>query len=202
MSLIKIITRLGFLISVILLCCFYIFVKQVFPDRPPKVYPSHVHVNLYLDRDFTPEEDELIIAATLNWTNRTHHIVEYDVVKLPTEDYINPENSIIITKLTPDAPRIMYMDQTGSRTLGYFEPNDGPIPYIALVSERLEGDVDFNEVILHELGHSLGLKHITGEEGWNTLMYPYTELGADDITQTDLEQFCKLYHCNAEDLKN
>jgi predicted Zn-dependent protease len=77
----------------------------------------------------------------------------------------------------------------------------GAIPYIGIVRSRIE-DYEFKEVMMHELGHVLGLKHNLGDDGTGTLMYPDVNLGSDTITDTDLKNFCKLYGCDVSKLHN
>lgn len=202
MGLSKIINYLNFVISLTTVIVLYTFVIQIFPDKHSKTYPEQIHVNLYIDREFTEDEQEIIMTAALEWSTATNHIVEYDIIQLPTKDAIELDDSLIIVKYSPDNPRIILMDANENKTLGFYEGHDGPIPYIALVSDRLDLEIDYKEVVLHEMGHSLGLQHIKGEDGWNTLMYPYTDLGADHITEKDLEEFCKLYHCDVSKLKH
>ena len=72
--------------------------KQIFPDKHSKTYPEQIHVNLYIDREFTEDEQEVIIAAALEWSTATNHIVEYDIIQLPTKDAIELDDSLIIVK--------------------------------------------------------------------------------------------------------
>lgn len=198
MRLLKIISLLSLATVYGILLVLY---TQVIDIYQPKVYPDHVHTTLYLGHDFSPEEQEIILEAALEWSQATNHIVEYDVVVLPTKNTIDVTKSVVFVKESPDHPEIMLMDfASKTKTLGLFNGRS-QVPYIALVTERLD-DENYKEVVLHELGHSLGLEHIKGTDGIGTLMYPYTDLGADFITETDLKKFCELYHCDASKLQH
>lgn len=165
-----------------------------------KIYPKTVHKILYLDRDFTESEKIHIIEAALEWMRSTNHLVEYDIKVLPCKNII-PNESIIIAKFSEDNPAIISMDILSRDTiLGYY--NDyGFIPYIALVSSRLNHKKYHTSVILHELGHSLGLNHNKDSDGENTLMYPSVDKGSNHITQIDLINFCLLYKCDPSKFK-
>jgi hypothetical protein len=164
-------------------------------------YKEHTKINLFIDRDFTNEEQEYITSAALQWSEASDHIIEYNVIRLPAEEKIDPENSIVISKVSPDYPQILLLDHSSHmRTLGYFNGH-GEINSIYLVSDRLS-DEYYEEVVLHELGHSLGLEHDSSEDGINTLMYPMIDLGSNHITKHDMKQFCYIYDCNVEKLTN
>ncbi len=201
MSLVKLTNYLSFLSTLIILFFFYFTLSDYYPSKFPKERPNHIHTTIYLDRNFNEVEQEYIMRAALEWAEATNHIAEFDVVQLPTRDKIDIQHALIMVKVSADYPDIILMDNIKkTTTLGYFDPKS-PLPYISLVQDRLD-DSNYKAVVLHELGHALGLEHIEGEEGILTLMYPYVDLGADHITKKDLEQFCKLYHCDVKKLKN
>jgi hypothetical protein len=163
-----------------------------------KNYHLPIHKTLYIDRSFPQHEGETIIQAAMEWSSATNGLVNYTIRVLPQPN-IDPNNSIIIVRETPDFPEIILMDSLdGTIHLGYYRGSDG-VPYIALVSDRLEEE-NYKAVVLHELGHSLGLLHTDKVEGIGTLMYHNIGLGSHLITDTDLHNFCRLYGCNADNL--
>lgn len=193
-----------FVLSIVLgiLIGLFITLGEIYPAE--EAQSDHPHITLYIDRNFTEVEVDIIVGAALEWSKTTHHAVEYNIILLPTKDKIELKNSVFITKRSEDDPRIILMDLIGdTQTLGIFEKRG--VKYIALVTARLNED-NYKSVVLHELGHSLGLKHLDGNANINTLMYPYMSIimedgtiipaGSDHITKKDLAQFCKLYRCD------
>lgn len=186
------------IITLISLVVLYTYSTKIFHH---KEYSNYSHKTLYVDRNFNDEEVLTIMEAAVEWTETTNHIVEIDVVRLPTKEKIDLVNGIIVLNINSDYPEVVVLDGTNrNSTLGFYNEY-GAFPYIALISERIS-DYDYSSVVLHEIGHSLGLKHITGEEGIGSLMYPTVDFASDEITIKDLEQFCVLYHCNVKNLKH
>ena len=198
MSKLKLINYLTLLITFTSLFVFYFIVTDIYKE---KTYPDHIHKSIYIDRSFNYEEQEVIMRSAWQWSEATNHIIEFDVILLPAHEKIHTDNSLVIIKASVDYPDVIILDGVKhTKTLGYYD-NKSFWPYIALVEDRLDDDT-FGPVVLHELGHSLGLEHVDGPEGWNTLMYPYVDLGSDHITEKDLEQFCELYHCDPKKLQH
>jgi predicted Zn-dependent protease len=108
-------------------------------------------------------------------------------------------DAIVIFNVTPDFPDIIILDSIKNySTLGYY--NSRGLDYIALVDARIS-EANYNAVVMHELGHALGLEHPDLDDhpeiGIGTLMYSMIDAGSNHITKDDLKQFCKLYHCDS-----
>ena len=186
----RILNRIWFwsnIISIIMLLILHYSVN------PEKYYPTLVKKTIYIDRSFSEQEKLYIVEAALEWSRATNHIVDYEIKSLPCE--IELDEALIFVKYNSDHPDIIFMDFFGYEILGYY--NDKNIPSISLVTDRIDAK-DFTNVVLHELGHSLGLEHVEDKE---MLMYPTMNNVNNKITKKDLVDFCKLYKCNAENLK-
>ena len=192
-----------FAITLFILGSVWINAKHNWPG--PKQYPSHIHKTLYVDRHFTDDEFILIAWAAIRWSQTTNHIVDYDVVKLPTVIQLEPatpDNAIVVMKMSPDYPAVLALDRFNEgTTLGYYGDAEA-LPVIAFIEGRFDSPDEFEQVAMHEMGHSVGLAHNFGVDGFLTLMFPSIELAESFITETDLINFCKLYHCNPNKLQH
>lgn len=188
------------LLTIALILLVYEKFSQISSFSEPD-YKSHTHRILYIDPTFDDEEQEFIISAAIIWTSKTNSAIKIDVIILPTEEELDTENGIIVGKSSKYNPDIIGLDTINeSYTLAYFT-KDGFIPSINLVTSRMSND-KYQAIVLHEIGHALGLKHNIGIDGLNTLMYPSIDRGSFIITNKDIENFCKLYRCNASKLNN
>jgi hypothetical protein len=175
-----------------MLIILYNLTASMFPQKP---YLTSVHKNLYVDRHCSDKQFELIKEAAHDWSVATHNIATFTVAKMPTAVIVDPQETIIINLVSEDSPDILALDLSNpkSQFLGLYN-NRGFISEIELVGNRLEID-DFKGIVLHEMGHSLGLKHNEAPEGMFTLMFSTANFGSDTITPTDVHNFCKIYHC-------
>lgn len=175
----------------------FLFAQVAMPilQRPQTVYRLPVHKTLYIARNIPDDEMVYILEAALEWNTVTNGEITFDLRRMPTKN-MEPGNAIVILNVTPDYPDIIISDNLNkSMTLGLHNTRMG-LDYIVLVPARLEKE-HTAEVILHELGHALGLKHIEGIDGIGTLMYPSIDEGCNHITDTDLAYLCELYHCDS-----
>lgn|SRR5574337_317525 len=185
-------------LSIILLAIFAELAAPLAQRHKSSDHTLPVHRTLYVERRIDDEELYHILEATLEWNTATNGQVTFDIKRLPSHS-INPEESVIIVNVTPDYPDIILLDTVGEMsTLGYFNDH-GVLSSISLVDSRIT-DSQFTGVVLHELGHYLGLQHPNSDEhpeiGVGSLMYSNVDLGSSHITVEDMKQFCNLYHCD------
>ncbi len=187
------------ILTVILLVGFVEIATTILPPPVKKqAFTLPVHRTVYVDRNVYEDQFFHITEAALEWNQATDGQVIFDVKKLPQHNII-PSESVIISDVSPDFPEIILLDNLSKHnTLGLFNGNK-PLASIYLVEARISDD-DSTAVVLHELGHYLGLEHPDSEEhpeiGIGSLMYSSIDLGSNHITEDDLKQFCRLYHCD------
>lgn len=187
-------------LSIILLLAFAEIVSIIMPPPPKVEYALPVHKTLYIDRNIYDEEMFHILEAAIEWNEATDGQVTFDIKRMP-RPRIGPANSIIFFNVTPDFPDIVILDNARKKplnTLAYFSGSRF-LPYIAVVDERIS-EKDYTAVMLHELGHYIGLQHPDDDDhpdlGVGTLMHSSIDEGSNHITSEDLKQFCQLYHCD------
>jgi hypothetical protein len=152
-----------------------------------------IHKTLYVERYIEDDELFYIFRATMEWNKVTNGQVTFDIKRLPQRE-IMVTDAIVVVNVSPDYPEVIMLDASkNQKTLGYC--NMSGLPFIALIPERLDDKI-YTQVMLHELGHSLGLEHVEGDAGIGMLMYPTVEHGSLHITDGDLFQLCMLYHCD------
>jgi len=178
----------------------FVFAEIATPivQKPHIEHKLPIHKTLYLERGIYDEEMYHIMAAAMEWNRATNGQVVIDIKRLPSQD-IRAADAIIMFNVTPDFPDIIILDNIKHfTTLGYY--NERGLNYIALVDERISNG-SFDAVVMHELGHALGLQHPDSEDhpeiGIGNLMYSIVDIGGNHITDDDLKQFCTIYHCDS-----
>lgn len=161
-------------------------------------FQTHFHKILYIDPNFSEEEYVYISMAANEWEEKTQHIASFTIVRLPQKQ-IDFKNGILILKVNEYDPVILFLDKYKKVDHEGFYDDDSLVKNIRLVSVRLSKK-NYKQTVLHELGHALGLAHNRGIDGIGTLMFPALNYGSPTITQDDLINFCKIYHCNADKL--
>lgn len=142
-------------------------------------YPSYI---VDVDNHFTPVELEKIESSLNEWETYTGSRVRFYV---RVSDYTPP--------LEPDAFYIHRATelQCPGRTM---QPNWGGLTYPGLggqvicVNSDVHGGRYFRRIIMHEVGHALGLDHL--ENG--TVMGTPAQNCSDHLTQSDLNAFCDV----------
>jgi hypothetical protein len=168
---------------------------------------KHIVEIVIIDPNFTDTEKFLILQSLNEWQVATNNVASFYVVydenlnfKIPI-DY----NYLTIVRMRPaksNDPFIKKVDEaTQEELIGYY---DGfgfihePITNLLIVRERITSEEEYKGVVMHEIGHSLGLMHINDP---NTLMYPTNDSSSFCPTKIDLMQFCDIFKCKIENLK-
>lgn len=188
----------------LLLVLIIIFGSYKYGVEKPE-YPEYVYKTLYIDKEFDQEEVGYIMAAATEWSKATENRVNYNIVVMSSNTKINIDNALIINKVTSTYADVIILDYFFNlnmpkesvikiKALGYYYESK-ILPSIILVADRLD-DFNYKAVVMHELGHSLGLEHDNSEEAmYNSIMYPSAEGQSTDITVIDFIAYCKIHNC-------
>jgi len=168
-------------------------------------FPEYVTKNLYIDKDFNQNELEYITSAAIAWSIATDNRVSYNIIVMNSNTKIDVSNSLVINKVNATYADVIILDHFFNlktppdqyikiKALGYYYESK-ILPSIILVADRLD-DFNYKSVVMHELGHSLGLEHNESEEAlFNSIMYPSCEGQSNEITPIDVRQYCRIHKC-------
>lgn len=150
-------------------------------------------INLIVDSNFNLFERIFIEQAARQWELKTH-VASFSIKINNEKDIFLDENSVYIYKISKSNPQVFALENNSSvEILGYYDKYS-LIPSILIVSERLD-DLNYTQIVMHEIGHAMGLKHNLEKGDDKTLMFPSINSSPSGITDKDIESFCKLYKC-------
>jgi len=173
-----------------------------YPSYPTRLHIEKIHRSVYIDSEFNDDDQELIEQAIDEWDYSTNHMVDYEFVgKIDLKDYYSlNENDIFIYKTDHQDLFIKNLDdgrKDGLITIGYCRIYKQKATKLYIVYDKIYTYSDLKAVVIHELGHSIGLLHTNDE---NSVMYYNEGKATGYITNVDLVNFCNLYYCDPKDM--
>lgn len=157
---------------------------------------------IYVDGTLTLDEIVCIREASNHWVHRTKGLVRMNVVYVDHDKKNFPEkttyNDIVIRKLNSDSAFVLLTEKIEKIAVYAFYEQKNLYSEINLVTDRYLTNKICTSVVMHELGHSLGLSHAKTS---NALMSEGFDKMSEDISDVDIIEFCKIYNCKPDDFK-
>jgi len=170
-----------------------------------------IRKHIRIDQHFSEQEKKIIFDALITWENATKNFVKFHIIDvranllngyedsrmlIANDDHRHFEvETIDIIKTYSHDDIILKIDKYEKMPiLGYacflYYSN-----FTLIVVDRLTSSKMFKAIVMHEIGHLLGMLH---NKRRYTLMYPYYNTNMETITRYDLHTFCKINNCNRE----
>lgn len=175
-----------------------IFYSLTYEDKKENNTINPIEIVL-VSPEFSEYEKGLIESALNEWSYSTKNLIHFIVLyNKDIFDIDMTENNIILPimmrPVDEDNIFVQFVDIIiDGEILGFYDKTAAPVPNILIVRNRIYDDAEYKTVVMHEIGHSLGLAHL--EDKYN-LMYPSSKFGSDCITDLDLKSFCQVYKCD------
>ena len=178
--------------------------RSVSPDKHINYYKA---IPIYVDKDFSYQQQVAIRSAIVEWNHVLNRYITLDVIDW-TFDYSSEygkrvlekikieDEGIVIWSVNHDSPILEQMHQE-EETLAFVDNFGNKAHNLVVVADKL-GRKDLHQIMLHEIGHSLGAQHVISESA----MFPYTAtyLSLNCIDKITAAQIATYNHLKLEHL--
>lgn len=153
-------------------------------------------INIYIDKNFNLEENIIIHQSLNNWHRASSNIINFntfDKVEHPgqLEDFFwkkQYNHSIFIWHADSKSISEKFDDKYASYA-GMWDIHGN----IVIFADRVDSKTnELHNIMTHELGHMLGLKHIIYQQ---SVMQPKSDDISNCITKDDANRLCVIYGC-------
>lgn len=150
-----------------------------------------LHSKMVIDSNFSPTEQELIITSISQWEKDTDDLIQVDlsIVDEP-EEYGNDTGKIL------QSNDYVYMYNEDLYGFTNDSSNETTITIYTKTIYTRTFPISFQEIMLHEFGHALGLVHVG--EG---IMFPHPT-GLNCLDSFTLSNFCAIHDCSNKNIKS
>lgn len=177
------------ILAFLVLCCTVQPVAEVPSDAGTG---QHTYIQFHGDTSFTKEERKEIELAMDTWAGVTSGLVGFtvawDVDWQSTASIVEHENDSLISRVDPSNPYF----QDGA--IGRVAEIGGRPAHVWIVADRCNQLGVFRQVVIHELGHILGMLHTKDPD---SIMYPSTSQKQTCLNKADMEEYCRVNRCGA-----
>jgi hypothetical protein len=168
---------------------------------PSLLYPQYTHntaglvpmplvTPVWIDKDFSPSQLAQLKDALTEWNFALNGYESFEVVS--DKFAMEPE---VIAQVEATGQGLVILDVLSSNHYVQ-EMGDGVLAWVpelgahimSVVGDRI-GNRDLKAIILHELGHVLGLEHILVK---STLMFPNYNYGSPCIDKISVQQLASV----------
>lgn len=156
--------------------------EKKFPSFIVEVYfDSHLENDIVFETLLAMDEWETATKGEVKFINK--EVISYD-------DYKKiKSNSIFLKSDISSSKELSKMVEMKYNTLAFYHYKT---KQIIVVKNHINDNENLNGIMLHEIGHALGLGHTNIK---NTIMYPTTDGASLHLTETDIRQFCYKNYC-------
>jgi predicted Zn-dependent protease len=190
----------------IIICLLYfiitLFVTTGCPDKPKVITPDLIKefpIYIKIDWSFNQQQRDSIERSIESWRYVSNDKINIIPVwnqshsDIPTYELLDNYNGMFMWYLSKKDPFNLSPEliKKVKKYNGYYIPSKNNNSANILVFNEKKDPLTFQNVILHELGHLLRLKHIPYV---HSIMYPVSDYQTC-ISQWDANELCALYNC-------
>lgn len=162
--------------------------------KKPKRIPPLIKIDVGIDNNFTVKEKENIIEAFIRWQDGMRGLVIFHIGNMSVNrlvmhyDDCNTWYAINVIKAYSDDEGIQIEEARLGHIVNGLATFLDDTTFAFVVVDRIKTDEEFVGLVMHEVGHLLGLNH----EMQNTIMHKYSSR-TTNLTESDIRQLIQVW---------